>query len=92
VKRSAQSSLHVYDGSGHEDDAVVEEGSEEDVKAVIAELEDEMAEASGNLEFERAALLRDQIDALRSGDYRKAAKSAKKTSGRAYPKAGRRRK
>ncbi len=93
VKRSAQSSLHVYDGSGREDEAAaaVTEGSDEDVKAVIAELEDEMAEASGKLEFERAALLRDQIDALRSGDYRKAAKSTKKTSGRAYPKAGRRR-
>jgi excinuclease ABC subunit B len=90
VKRSAQSSLHVYDGSGREEEAVVAEGSEEEVKAVITELEDEMAEASGKLEFERAALLRDQIEALKSGDYRKTARAAKKTSGRAYPKAGRR--
>ena len=92
VKRSAQSSLHVYDGSGARDDeAAVAEGSEEDVKEVIAELQDEMAVASSRLEFERAALLRDQIEALKSGDFRKAAKSAKKTAGRAYPKAGRRR-
>ncbi len=92
VKRSAQSSLHVYDGSGTRDDeAVVAEGSEEDVKVVIAELQDEMTVASSKLEFERAALLRDQIEALKSGDYRKAAKSAKKSTGRAYPKAGRKR-
>jgi len=35
----------------------------------------EMAEAAARLEFERAALLRDQINALKSGDYRKAAKA-----------------
>jgi excinuclease ABC subunit B len=72
VKRSAQSSLHVYDGSGERAGAVVEE-SVDDVAAVISELEDDMQEAAGRLEFERAALLRDQINALKSGDYRKAA-------------------
>jgi excinuclease ABC subunit B len=41
------------------------------VAAVIAELEDEMQEAAGRLEFERAAGLRDQINALKSGDFRK---------------------
>jgi len=88
VKRTAQSSLHVYDGSGREDaPAVVAEGGEEDVKAVIAELEDEMASASGRLEFERAALLRDQIEALKSGDYRQASRTVAK--GAAYPKRGR---
>ncbi|MET0263736.1 MAG: excinuclease ABC subunit UvrB [Rariglobus sp.] len=90
VKRSAQSSLHVYDGSGKRDEeAAVAEGSEDDVKAVIAELQDEMAEAAGKLEFERAALLRDQIEALNSGDYRQAAKPTGKS--RAYPKSKRRR-
>jgi excinuclease ABC subunit B len=70
VKRSAQASLHVYDGSGdREESAVAEEV--DDVAAVIAELEDEMQEAAGRLEFERAAVLRDQINALKSGDYRK---------------------
>ena len=88
VKRSAQSSLHVYDGSGErEDEAAVAEGGEQDVKAVIAELEDEMAEAAGKLEFERAALLRDQINALKSGDYRKASKAGPR--GGSYPKRGR---
>ncbi len=79
VKRSAQASLHVYDGSGREEEVMgVAEGGADEVKAVIAELEDEMAEAAGRLEFERAALLRDQITALKTGDFKKLAKSTKK--------------
>jgi excinuclease ABC subunit B len=39
----------------------------DDVAAVIAELEDEMQEAANRLEFERAALLRDQVRLLREG-------------------------
>jgi len=74
VKRAAQASLHTYDGSGQEaiEEAVAEEGGD-DVAAVIAELETDMTEAASRLEFERAALLRDQINALRSGDYRRKA-------------------
>jgi len=78
VKRSAQASLHVYDGSGDKEEPAVAE-SVDDVAAVIAELEDEMQEAAGRLEFERAALLRDQINALKTGDYRQPVKSAKET-------------
>jgi excinuclease ABC subunit B len=75
VKRSQQTSLHVYDGSGvrAEESNALAEGGPEDVAAVIAELETDMADASARLEFERAAVLRDQIQALRSGDFRKAA-------------------
>jgi excinuclease ABC subunit B len=76
VKRSAQSSLHVYDGTGERPEGAVAE-SADDVAAVIAELEDDTQEAAGRLEFERAALLRDQIDALKSGDYRKPVGKAK---------------
>jgi excinuclease ABC subunit B len=77
VKRAAQASLHVYDGSGNDDevDAVAE--SADDVAAVIAELEDDMQAAAARLEFERAALLRDQINSLKSGDFRKAAASSR---------------
>ncbi len=75
VKRSAQSSLQTYDGSGNRPEATVAE-SVDDVAAVIAELEEEMQEASGRLEFERAAVLRDQINSLKSGDFKKAAKAA----------------
>jgi excinuclease ABC subunit B len=59
-------------------DAVAAEAGSEDVAAVIAELEADMTEAAGRLEFERAALLRDQIDALCSGDVRKAALAPRK--------------
>lgn len=75
VKRAAQASLHVYDGSGDRDEPLVAEQID-DVAAVIAELEDEMQEAAGRLEFERAAVLRDQINALKTGDYRKPTKVA----------------
>ncbi len=84
VKRSAQASLHVYDGTGEKEEAAVAENVD-DVAAVIAELEEEMQAASGRLEFERAALLRDQINALKSGDYKKIAKAAK---GAIYGKRG----
>jgi excinuclease ABC subunit B len=79
VKRGVQASLHTYDGSGKDLNVAVAE-SAGDVAAVIAELEDEMQEAANKLEFERAALLRDQINSLKSGDF--------KTTGRteaAYP-------
>jgi excinuclease ABC subunit B len=80
VKRSAQSSLHTYDGSGDRDEPMVAEAMD-DVAAVIAELEDEMQEAAGRLEFERAAVMRDQINSLKSGDYKKPTRGP----GQAYP-------
>ncbi|MDR1010140.1 MAG: excinuclease ABC subunit UvrB [Opitutaceae bacterium] len=74
VRRAAQTSLHTYDGTdaGHADEVALAmaETSADDVQAVIAELENEMAEASARLEFERAAVLRDQINALKTGDFR----------------------
>jgi len=90
VTRSAQASLHVYDGSGERDEPAVAEAVD-DVAAVIAELEDEMQEAAGRLEFERAALLRDQINALKSGDYRKPARGSAKDYPRSRGNSARRR-
>ncbi|MCW5550422.1 MAG: excinuclease ABC subunit UvrB [Opitutaceae bacterium] len=81
VKRAAQASLHVYDGSGEKEESAVAE-SVDDVAAVIAELEDEMQAAAGRLEFERAALLRDQINALKAGDYKKAVRPKTTAYGR----------
>jgi len=75
VKRGAQASLQTYDGSGEKEEAAALE-SPDDVAAVIAELEDEMREAAERLEFEKAALIRDQIDSLRSGAFRKMARPA----------------
>ncbi len=88
VKRSAQASLRVFDGTkGGREPPVVAEGDAADVAAVIAEMEEEMQEAAGKLEFERAAVIRDQINALKSGDFMKrpgqAPRAASKKNGSA---------
>jgi len=68
VRRRDQASLHRPGGNSEEPAAVAEtSGKPDEVQAVIAELESEMQQASRDLEFERAALLRDQIHALRNG-------------------------
>ncbi|HVU18900.1 MAG TPA: excinuclease ABC subunit UvrB [Candidatus Didemnitutus sp.] len=74
VRRADQASLRRYDASEGNDRAVAEKI--DDVAAVIAELEDEMQEAAGKLEFERAALLRDQVNSLKTGDYKTLGKPA----------------
>jgi excinuclease ABC subunit B len=69
VKRGIQSSLHDADYREDSKDGLIAElNGDEDVAAVISELEIEMEEAASALEFEKAALLRDQIKALRSGE------------------------
>jgi excinuclease ABC subunit B len=79
VRRGIQASLHE-EGYGREKSAaLVGEASDEDVEAVITELEIEMEEAAAALEFERAALLRDQVKALRSGEAFKPADSKRKS-------------
>ena len=44
-----------------------ETGGDFNLSELLRELEQEMQEASANLEFERAALLRDQIMEVKSG-------------------------
>lgn len=73
VVRPIQASLH--DGRRKDDEVVLAVGEDDDVEAVIDELTFEMDEAAAKLEFERAALLRDQIDSLRSGEFGKNAKT-----------------
>jgi excinuclease ABC subunit B len=85
VKRAAQASLHVYDGSGQRDQDMAVAENVDDVARVVAELEDEMQEAAGRLEFERAAVLRDQINALKSGDYKSAVTQPKSKYERKSP-------
>ncbi|HVW20089.1 MAG TPA: excinuclease ABC subunit UvrB, partial [Opitutaceae bacterium] len=85
VRRGVQASLAPpREESGAE--AALAEGSD-DVAAVIAELEEEMQAAAGRLEFERAAVLRDQIDALKSGDFRQGSRAP----ARSRPPSGRKR-
>jgi excinuclease ABC subunit B len=65
VTRSDQESLQLMMGARSKTTTKVNESLEEvDLLAVIAEIEDEMREAAGKLEYERAALLRDQIKEL----------------------------
>jgi len=66
VKRAVQESLHSYK-SGHamEESMVKEEAGGYAVVEVLRELQEEMAEAASKMEYERAALLRDQIRELK---------------------------
>ncbi len=66
VKRGAQETLKLYSGGkAVEDSLVAVSGEDIDTLAVISELEEEMQEAASKLEFERAALIRDQINKLK---------------------------
>jgi excinuclease ABC subunit B len=66
VSRSDQGSLRIYQrGKEVESALVAESGKDVDTLAVIRELEEEMQEAASKLEFERAALIRDQINQLK---------------------------
>ena len=67
VKRAVQESLHVTLSGGDIDEKVVRDAGEDfDIVAVIKELQGEMQEAASKLEFEKAALLRDQIGELKA--------------------------
>ncbi len=71
VKRALQQSLHTHEKElEHAENLnrslVAEDVETYDKLRVIAELEEEMREASSKLEFERAAHLRDQIAALKN--------------------------
>ena len=75
VRRGLQASLHYREEAPADPVSVQEAGGDEEVAKVLAELEEEMLTAAANLEFEKAAVLRDQIDALRGkGDAGEAAR------------------
>ncbi|WP_343162113.1 excinuclease ABC subunit UvrB [Phragmitibacter flavus] len=66
VKRAVQESLHGWEAGRQVEESVVkEEAGGFEVTEVLRELEQEMAEAAGKLEYEKAALLRDQIRELK---------------------------
>jgi excinuclease ABC subunit B len=68
VRRAVQESLHtILRGREIAASVIQEAGGDFNVTDLLRELEDEMQEASANLEFERAALLRDQIMEVKSG-------------------------
>ena len=64
--RSIQVDLHMYKAEKEEESLEVAEGEEiYDLEAFLQKLNKEMLEAANNLEFERAAALRDKIAELR---------------------------
>ncbi|MDD4539189.1 MAG: excinuclease ABC subunit UvrB [Lentisphaeria bacterium] len=66
VKRNIQTSLRIYEEAERTvADTIGEEAGEYDVLETIRQLEQEMQEAAATLEFERAAMLRDQIFKLK---------------------------
>lgn len=69
VVRAVQESLHVILKSAKdlEKSLVAETAPDFDLHELLQELERDMATAAANLEYERAALLRDQIAELKSG-------------------------
>src|SRR4051794_14633404 len=68
VRRAVQESLHtILRGREVESSVIREGGGDFNLSELLRELEQEMQEASANLEFERAALLRDQILEVKSG-------------------------
>jgi excinuclease ABC subunit B len=93
VKRAVQESLHTHEVELEQAEKLNRSLVADDVETydkirVIAELEEEMREASSRLEFERAAHLRDQISAIKSQPHLPAREPVKYPSG----KGGRRRK
>jgi excinuclease ABC subunit B len=68
VQRAVQESLHTILRGREVESAVIREaGGDFSLTELLRELEAEMQQASANLEFERAALLRDQILEVKSG-------------------------
>jgi len=68
VRRAVQESLHtILRGREIAASVIQEAGGDFNVTELLRELEEEMQEASANLEFERAALLRDQIMEVKGG-------------------------
>jgi excinuclease ABC subunit B len=63
-----QESLHtILRGREIEASVIRDAGGDFNLTELLRELEDEMQRASANLEFERAALLRDQIMEVKDG-------------------------
>jgi excinuclease ABC subunit B len=66
VSRAVEDSLAVYQSSRSKAAMLLNEtGGDFDVTETLRELQEQMVEASNNLEFEKAALLRDQIRELK---------------------------
>ncbi len=93
VTRAVEESLSAYRAATTQATAMLREtGVDVDLQQTIRELEEEMIGAANNLEFEKAALLRDQVRELkRTADGQKSPASSQPASKPTrYPKPGRR--
>jgi len=90
VVRAVEESLATYESTRRQADGVLREaGMDVDLTTTISELEEEMLAAANNLEFEKAALCRDQIKELkRTLDGAPAGKETKPVN---YRRSGRKR-
>jgi excinuclease ABC subunit B len=92
VVRAVQESLHVILKSSRDlEKSIVSETSPDfDLHELMQELERDMASAAANLEYERAALIRDQIAELKAGNglekITSSPRPVKYKSGRGSPK------
>ena len=67
VSRAVEESLSTRPGSEQAMSIINDAGGNFDITETLRELEEEMLSAANNLEFEKAALLRDQIRELKRG-------------------------
>ena len=89
VSRAVEESLATYESNRNEANAVLKDaGMDVDLTETIGELESEMLAAAEELQFEKAALLRDQIKELKH--IVDGAKPGKETKPVSYRKAGNR--
>jgi len=88
VVRPVQKSLHTIVSGSSDDMAKAAETEEEfDILEVIREMEGEMQEAAAKLEYEKAALLRDQISVLKGradGEPEEKGKPGKRRGSKSY--------
>ncbi|MCC6355208.1 MAG: excinuclease ABC subunit UvrB [Verrucomicrobiae bacterium] len=90
VRRAEQESLHTLVAARQLEESIAgERGADFDAAAFIEELEREMREASENLEYEKAALLRDQIREVRGGEAASAPRAPKYSAKGARGRGGR---
>jgi excinuclease ABC subunit B len=93
VSRSVEESLSLSKDAGGKAASIINDaGGNFDILETIHQLEAEMLEASNNLEFEKAALLRDQIRELNRGMGIKLESPNAKSSPYRLAKSGRKRK
>src|SRR5947207_2877049 len=67
VRRAVEQSLSTRPGGGQAVAVINDAGGDFDLTETLRELEEEMLAAANNLEFEKAALLRDQVRELKRG-------------------------